>query len=110
MYSPHCVGAEFDDLPEIKLTLNSQYEKLTIEYLFSQNLSLPPQDDDEKQYVIRTIKHFSRYKKEDEIREFVNLHNDDSNEIFFINNQPVSQIQLIEEGIYYFKQLKANQK
>lgn len=43
------LGAEFEDLPEIKLTLYNQYENLTIEYLFSQNLNLPPQNFDEKQ-------------------------------------------------------------
>lgn len=98
-------GAVFDDFPEIILTLNAQYDYLEFEYFLSQNLNLPPQAQDEDQYIINTIIHFSRYKNERDIRAFVDLHKDNERDMFFINNQPVSQIQLIEEGIYYFKNL-----
>ena len=99
-------GAVFHDIPNIDLTLNDQHDTLELEYFLNQNLNLPPQAQDERQYIINTIRHFSRYKNITEIIDFVDLHRDDEMDMFFINNQPVSQIQLIEEGIYHFKNLK----
>ena len=99
-------GAVFQDFPIINLDFSPKYPNLKIDHEFTLNLSLPHHHYDEKNYIINTIKHFSKYKNEIEIRNFVDSHDFADRNEFYINNKSVSSIQLIEEGIYFFKKIE----
>lgn len=102
------IGAQFTAFPQIVLILTNQYNETKIEYDISQNLYLPTQIYNEKLYIVQTIKHFSRYKDKNEIKNFVELYNENDRDGIYLNSQPIHSIQIIEEGIYHFKQIKLN--
>lgn len=56
---------------------------------------LPNITNNEKQYIIQIVKHFSQYKKDTEIHNFVDSYNYNDTKGFYINNQPVSPLQAI---------------
>mgnify|MGYP001097066935 CR=1 FL=1 len=64
------------------------------------------------QYVFQQIKNFSHSKRDKENKKFVEESHSkiDDQDLFFIRNQRVSMIQLIEEGIQKFKQIKKETK
>lgn len=84
------IEASYDDIPEIILTLNAQYYYLEREDLLSPKLNLPPQAQDEDQYIINSIIHFSRYKNDKDISAIVDLHKDNKRDMFSYNSQLVS--------------------
>lgn len=100
------LGAEFSDILPIDLILTGKYDGIAIKHDFNQNLQLPQPIYDEKRFIIQTIRHFSRYKKIDEIISFVETFNTEETDIFYIGNESVSSIHIIEEGIYFFRKLK----
>lgn len=72
----------------------------------------PKQEDnsiikDDYNYTVRTIKFFSNYKNESEIELYVKSHMNEVIGVFFIHNQPIEMIQLIEEGIIHFRKIKS---
>ena len=104
------IGEQFQQLQSLFLNLQSQYNRIVVDHCFLQDLYLPQIVNNEKQYIIQTIKHFSRYKKDTEIQNFVESYNYNDTDGFFINNQPVASLQVIEEGIYFFKKIKELEK
>ena len=100
------MGATFQDFPDVFLNLNHQYAKLefTHEFVNAQETQ-GNETTTEIDYIIRTIRYFSHYKTINDIKNYVESHYT-SNAGFFINNQKVSVIQLIEEGIYHFQKIK----
>ena len=65
----------------------------------------------EKEYAFRTIKFFSKYKKDDEIINFVeqNYKKFEERDGIYINGTEVDIIRLIEKGIHTFKAKKVTQ-
>lgn len=63
-------------------------------------------------FIFRTIKFFSRYKKEEAIRDYVNksFKSEEDRIGFYIRNVEISIIEIIEEGIFYFTDLKQKEK
>ena len=100
------IGDQFPILLPLFLNLQIQHTHLSIDYAISQNLYFPQRTHNEKQFVIETIKHFNRYKKIEDIQNFIDSHNYNDTDGFYINNQPAASIKIIEEGIYFFKKLK----
>ena len=93
----------FPDLPEIKFNFDD-YNALNYETIFAPAEIIHHQKGySEKQYCVRTIKYFSKYNSDDEIKDFVEQHMNDQLTNFYIRNQKVSVIQVIEKGIYHFK-------
>lgn len=96
-------GVVFPKIPHINLDLEDLCEGITFDCdIEEEEKKENPSVNYEIEFIFRTIKNFSKYKDEDEIRQFVNDNYDDENDFFFINEQKVSNIQLIEEGIYFF--------
>lgn len=59
---------------------------------------------DSFRYAISSIKEFSKHKKDEEISRFVEDHYSHEKCSFYIHSQEISVIQLIEKGVYHFKQ------
>lgn len=98
--------ATFQDFPDAFLNLNHQYTKLEFTHEFVNTQETQGNETTtEIDYIIRTIRYFSHYKTINDIKNYVESHYT-SNAGFFINNQKVSVIQLIEEGIYHFQKIK----
>ena len=103
-------GATFPETPVINLDLSHSYSNLEVEYEFIPDEDNPENElTDEINYISRQVKHFSHYNNIEEIRKYIETHYR-ANEGIFINNQKVSTIQLIEEGIFYFQKLKKEKK
>ena len=98
-------GAEFPPVPQIEFNfehicnncLTIQPEKCNSDLLPKNKIK------DDFNYAVRTIKYFTNSKDEAGIEDFVKKHTKSEKDIFFIQNQPVDLIQLIEDGIYHFK-------
>lgn len=95
-------------MPELIIQQNLQYDQLEIEIDIEQTVELFQSNDYfslEKEFIFRTIKRFSKSKKDNEIRNYINSEYKDfeQREGYYINNQEVSIIQLFENGIYIFK-------
>ena len=101
-------GAIFPEKPKIHLELENQYDLLEIndDDILESIETRVGGVIDQKNYAVRTIKYFSHYKDESEIVDFVEENANDEECAFFILDKKVSLIDLIEEGIYYFKQKK----
>lgn len=96
-------GKKFPDLPETNFNFDD-FNQLNYECAFIPGEIIHhPKGYDEKKYCIRTIKHFSKYDDEDDIKNFVEEHMNEQLSGFYIRNQKVSVIQVIEEGVYHFK-------
>lgn len=54
------------------------------------------------EYVRNLVKRFTRYKNIDEIQNYVSSHFKNKTG-FYIHNQDVAIVQIIEEAIYHFK-------
>lgn len=104
-------GSAFPKKPTINLELDLQFENLEIKTeIIQSNETQVSELIDQINYATRTIMHFSHYKNEDEIRNFVQENTREEESCFFILNQKVSLIELIEEGIVYFKDKKGRNK
>ena len=71
------LGAVFPTFEPININTELQYDsiKLDIDVIpIEENNSESDCMQDEKEYAFRTIRFFSRYKNEEKIREYVNLH------------------------------------
>lgn len=99
-------GASFKDLLQLSLNLEYQFNELLIDHEFVSEDEIQKTSFDDKTYAIRTIKQFSGFKDDKKISEYVNMYYNQEADGFYINNMEVQLIQLIEEGIFYFKQLK----
>ncbi|KAK8854278.1 hypothetical protein M9Y10_016837 [Tritrichomonas musculus] len=99
-------GASFKDLSQLSLNLEYQFNELLIDHEFVSEDEIQKTSFDDKTYAIRTIKQFSGFKDDKKISEYVNMYYNQEADGFYINNMEVQLIQLIEEGIFYFKQLK----
>ena len=95
----------------MNLTFSESFDGVIIERDF-----LPEENDgindeqDRINYAISTIKQFSKHKKDDEIRQYVETHNNHEKNGFYIFSQEISVIQLIENGIFYFRELRKRKK
>lgn len=99
-------GATFNELPNFQFTFQN-FEDLEFEYEFEPaEINRHQKGYDEMDYCARTIKHFSKYPDDNEIKQYVADHRNDNLKGFYILNQKVSVIQLIEEGIFFFKKKK----
>lgn len=85
-------GAVFQNFPIININFIPKYPNLKIYYEFTLDLNLPHQHYDVKNYIINTIKNFSKYKNEVEIRNFADSHDFADRNEFYINNKSVSSI------------------
>lgn len=100
-------GAAFPNKPQIDLNLENQYDKFIIEKDIIENSTTSIGGlEDQINYVASTIKYFSHYKKDEEIKNFVEKNTNNEECYFFILNQKVSVVDLIEERIFYFKRKK----
>ncbi len=86
------IGATFPEFQKIDLSLVNQYAEMKIDYVFTQNLYLPLKVYNEKEYIIQTIKHFSKFKKLDEIVSFVESYEKESDP-FYIDSYSIQTIQ-----------------
>ena len=100
-------GGEFPEKPKIHLELEDQFNELKLDFSFIKNSNNKNNSiKDEMNYATRVIKLFSHYKNLKEINEFVTNHKKEGYDDYFILNKPVSLIQLIDEGIHHFSELK----
>lgn len=106
-------GATFPECPQLKLILNEKYTELVVKY--------NPVEPDEininydetynnKNYAIIRIKRFSGFKDKDEITQYVDHSYCSENDCFFISGKPKSLIEMVQEGINYFTDLKIQRK
>ena len=107
------LGVQFPSLPQIDLNINFQYQTFEVheEEEDEDEDNIDPTQD-QMQYVFQQIKNFSHSKRDKENKKFVEESHSkiDDQDLFFIRNQRVSMIQLIEEGIQKFKQIKKETK
>ena len=95
-------GKEFPTLPEIRFNYDD-YNELNYESTYVPGeIHHHGKGYDEKKYCVRTIKHFSKYTEEEDITGFVEEHMNGNLNNFYIRNQKLSVIQVIEKGIYHF--------
>ena len=100
------LGANFPSTPKIQPKIHQQWDKLEVKYNFIQNENEVIQEDpNDKQYIVDQIKRFSKYKKVDDIKNYVDR-NFSINDNKFIDQKPVSTIQLITEGVFHFSSKK----
>lgn len=101
------LGAQYPQCPRVVFELNDQFNELIIEHEEKENLvGKISSEKDEYNYIVRTIKYFSGFKELSEIQKFVDSHSNREKSQFYIQSQRVDIIQLIEDGIFYFRQLK----
>ena len=99
-------GETFLEFQKINLNLTYQFDQLEeIHDILQPEEIIQNETTDEINFIIKSIQFFSKYRKENDIKSFVEEHYT-ANNGFFINNQKVSVIQLIEDGIFHFQELK----
>ena len=108
----HHLGAVFPDCPTITPVISQQWLSLELKFEILNEERNPVQDNPDyydKKYCIDQIRRFSHFKNKDKIKAFVEskYHHDGSS---FIGKKPISVIQLITEGIFYFTTLRNNEK
>ncbi|KAK8887028.1 hypothetical protein M9Y10_038063 [Tritrichomonas musculus] len=106
------LGVQFPRIQFNNIDLEFQYDQLIIKEEFVKAEGETQDDNDqlsfEKKCAVLQIKQFSRYKKEKQIKEYVDskIKRIEDRDGFYIQNQEVSVIQLVEKGIIYFRELK----
>ena len=102
------MGVGYPQIPNIEFNFDYSFNQLIVT---SEDciISLLPKDKekDDFNYAVQTIKFFSNYKTELDIVKFVQSRMPQEKSPFFIQNQNVDLVNLIEEGIFYFKNLVA---
>lgn len=106
------LGAEFPALPDIEIDPELQYDTLEIDYDLDTTEENIHHDclHDDKEYAYQTIKFFTRSKKDEKIKSFINSFHksDEERDGFFILNREISVIEVISEGIRKFRTVKRN--
>ena len=101
------MGTRFEPLPDINLTFSENYKGVIVEREFLPKETNNENDEQDRiNYSIRTIKQFSKHKKDDEIRQYVEFYNNNEKNGFYIFSHELSVVQVIENGIFYFKELR----
>lgn len=110
------LGVQFPSINIVNINPTLQYDSLIIKEVIDETVEAPQNEADplnfEKQYAVRQIKHFSKYQNLNKIKEYVNskIKRYEDRDGFYIQNQEISTIQLIENGIIHFKELKQQNK
>ena len=107
------LGAKFPECPRVKLVLNEKFDKLIIDYnpvIPDDLLNTYDEEHLNKEYAIKIIKRHSKYKKKEEIIEYVNHAYCSANDAYFISGKPVTLIQLIDEVIEIFTEKEKQRK
>ena len=104
------LGAEFPALPDIEIDPELQYNTLEIDYGLDTAEEINHHDclHDDKEYIFKTIKFFSKSKKDDKIKSYINsFHKSEAErDGFYILNREISVIELISDGIRKFRTVK----
>ena len=101
------LGARFEPLPVMNFNFSENYKGVTVERDFlPEETNIENDEQDRISFAIRTIKQFSKHKKDEEIRQYVEFYNDHERSGFYILSQELSVVQLIENGIFHFKELR----
>lgn len=107
-------GAQFPKCPHFTLHIDEDFDHLEckIKLINSDDESIKDLDKyySDKEYAIRIIRRYSNFKDIDKIRQFVDHSYCSANDSFYILGKPVSLIQMINEGISYFSDMRANLK
>lgn len=105
--------ADFQECPNVNLVLKESFHDLEVDYNPVKSddlLELYDEDDLNKEYAIKIIKRYSKYKNKDEIIEYVNHAYCSANDTYFISGKPVTLIQLIDEAIEFFIEKEKQRK
>lgn len=107
-------GAQFPPCPHFSIHLDEQFDHLecSVQPIDAEDDSLKDLDEyySNKEFAIRIIKRYSYFKDKDKIRQFVNHSYCSENDTFFILGKPASLIQMINEGISYFTDMREHMK
>ena len=106
------LGADFPTIPDIEFDPELQYDSLEINFdldTIEENIHHDCLYDD-KEYIYLTIKFFTRSKKDEKIKSFINsFHKSvEERDEFFILNREIYVIEMISDGIRKFRTAKRN--
>lgn len=106
-------GATFPECPIFRLSLEDEFDFLDDSikpFTEEEELNETEEFYRNKQYAIKLIKRYSHFKDTEKIEQFVNFSCCSENDSAFILGKPVSLIQLIDEGISYFTDMRDKTK
>ena len=109
-------GASFPSLPKMTFDFTLSYDELIIDepiYVQADQNSIRfDRYFSEKDYIIKTIRFFSKYKNVNQIKNFVEtrFRTNENRYGIFIRNQDISIIQVVEEGIHHFQNIRLKMK
>ena len=101
------LGAKFPALPNVELTLKSQWDKAIFENtILNLEKEAPLNDNIEtlKESAAKNIKRYSHFKNKATIREFVDLNFKEVEA--YVMGKPIGYYEVIHDGIMHFKEMK----
>ena len=96
-------GAEFEKVPQMSFNFPKFFTTFIFEdQIIPNEKSTKKKEYNDIEYVSNLVKRFTRYKNIEGIQNYVSSHFKNKTG-FYIHNQDVAIVQIIEEAIYHFK-------
>ena len=106
-------GTQFPKCPQFSIQINETFDHLVDDDIIeieNDEINIIDEYNRNKEYATAIIRRYSNFKDVDKIMSYVEHSYCSESDNFFILNKPVSLIQLIDEGVSYFTDMKAKFK